>query len=175
MLPRNYKQTQKSVIGIFLSLLFAMTGKVEAENNYSPRVNQTYPDNVYWGDTHVHTNMSADAFMSGNKTLGPNEAYRFARGDIISTDNGLKIKLHRPLDFLVVADHVYNIGVMLGLEASDSALLNTKTGKHWRQLWFEVRSDEKRKWALFGRLFRNTETAKYLKNNVAIRVSSWEK
>ena len=160
----------------FLILMaIGATSLVMAKESYSPYEKQEYPLNLYWGDTHVHTNMSSDAFMSGNKTLGPNEAYRFARGDTISADSGMKIKSHRPLDFLVVADHVYNIGVMLGLEVSDPALLNTRTGKHWRQKWFDVRSDEKQKWAFFGELFRSTETANYLKNNVEIRVSSWRK
>ena len=46
---------------------------------YSPFANSDYPDRVYWGDTHVHTSYSWDAGLVGC-TLGPNEAYRFAKG-----------------------------------------------------------------------------------------------
>ena len=148
---------------------------VHAQEQYSPYAEQNYPNHVYWGDTHVHTNMSADAFMSDNKTLGPDEAYRFARGDTIVTDSGMRARLHRPLDFLAVADHVYNIGVMLGLEASDPALMNTETGKYWRQQWLESRADEERKGKLFGEMWRNPKTAGYMKKNIAFRTSAWGK
>ena len=47
---------------------------------YSPYLNRSYPDRVLWGDTHLHTSYSTDAGMIGN-FLGPDEAFRFARGD----------------------------------------------------------------------------------------------
>jgi Protein of unknown function (DUF3604) len=50
------------------------------KKQYSPYLYQSYPNRVFWGDTHVHTSYSTDAGMVGN-TLGPEEALRFARGD----------------------------------------------------------------------------------------------
>ena len=47
---------------------------------YSPYLEHHYPDRVFWGDTHVHTSYSTDAGMIGNR-LGPDEAYRFAKGE----------------------------------------------------------------------------------------------
>ncbi len=41
--------------------------------NYSPPAGQSYPTNVYWGDTHLHTNMSVDANGMGNRALSPDE------------------------------------------------------------------------------------------------------
>ena len=46
---------------------------------YSPYVGETFPRNVYWGDTHLHSSLSSDAFGLG-VTLGPDEAFRFAAG-----------------------------------------------------------------------------------------------
>ena len=87
----------------------------EPVKNYSPYVERTVADSnlaegVYWGDTHLHTSYSTDAGMFGN-TLGPAEAYRFARGEEVLTPHGLRTRLIRPLDFLVVADHAENLGL----------------------------------------------------------------
>src|SRR6185369_10275541 len=81
-------------------------GKAE----YSPYLDQGYPDRVYFGDTHLHTSYSTDAGMVGNR-LGPEEAYRFARGEEVTSSTGLRARLQRPLDFLVVSDHAENLGL----------------------------------------------------------------
>ena len=61
--------------------------------------------NLYWGDTHVHTSYSFDASGWGN-TAGPETAYRFAKGlPVVHPGLGSRVRLDRPLDFLVVADH----------------------------------------------------------------------
>ena len=118
-----------------------MTNVVSAEtttpgNEYSPFVNQNFPNTVYWGDTHVHTNVSLDSGLFGNK-LGPRDAYRFARGEQVTASGGFKTKLVRPLDFLVVADHAEYAGIAPGLETGDPILLATPTGKRWYQMWQE--------------------------------------
>jgi len=81
--------------------------------------------------------MSIDASGMGNKALGPDDAYRFARGETVKAHNGMEVQLKRPLDFLVVADHAENIGVMTRLEAADPSLLKTKTGQRWYQFMQE--------------------------------------
>ena len=110
------------------------TWAVMAGEPYSPHVDQDYPDRVYWGDTHLHSNQSLDAYGVGNRTLGPDDAYRFAKGDTVTAQSGQAVRLSRPLDFLVVADHAENLGVMPRLEARDSRLLNTEAGKRWFEL-----------------------------------------
>ena len=67
-------------------------------------VETAYPENVYFGDTHLHTSNSSDAFAFGVR-LGPEEALRFASGEEVTATMGIKAKLSRPLDFLVIADH----------------------------------------------------------------------
>src|SRR5690242_9363746 len=69
---------------------------------YSPYAGQNYPTRVLWGDTHLHTANSLDAAAFGN-TLGPEPAYRFARGEEVVSSSGQAARLSRPLDFLVVA------------------------------------------------------------------------
>ena len=71
---------------------------------YSPYINQSYPNRVLWGDTHLHTSYSTDAGMIGN-FVGPDDAFRFARGETVRASAGERARLVRPLDFLVVADH----------------------------------------------------------------------
>ena len=102
---------------------------------YSPALNTAGADNLYWGDLHVHSNYSPDAFAFGNSKLSPDAALRFARGDQVTANNGMPVQLRRPLDFLLVADHAEFIGVFPKLVASDPDLLATELGSEWRSLF----------------------------------------
>ena len=90
----------------------------------------SYPTRVFFGDTHLHTAMSMDAGLFGNR-LGVEEAYRFALGEEVTASSGTKAKLSRPLDFLVVADHSDNMGFAPDLFAGKPELLTDPTGKRW--------------------------------------------
>ena len=119
---------------VLSGVMFAMVESSLAEEEkpaYSPYGDQNYPINVYWGDTHLHTNLSVDANGMGNISRTPEDAYRFAKGETITAHNGMKTRLHRPLDFLVIADHGVNMGVMPRLVVKDPLLLNTTLGKNW--------------------------------------------
>ena len=61
--------------------------------------------------------------------LGPEEAYRFARGEEVKSSTGLPAKLQRPLDFLVVADHAENLGLAPQIASSDPELLKSEWGR----------------------------------------------
>jgi len=97
-------------------------------HHYSPYAGRGFPTNVYWGDTHVHTGMSMDAGAFG-ATLMPEDAHRFARGEELTSSTGQRVKLSRPLDFLVVADHSDNMGFFPGLNGGAAHLLADPTGK----------------------------------------------
>ena len=91
---------------------------------------RNFPTNVYWGDTHLHTNQSMDAGGFGTR-LGPADAHRFARGEEVTSTGGLGVKLSRPLDFLVVADHSDNLGFFPALFGGDPKMLAHPQGKKW--------------------------------------------
>src|SRR5688500_3886000 len=86
------------------ALIVIFSAAATAQESYSPYAGQDYPTGVYWGDTHLHTSLSADAYAFGNR-ISVGEAYRFARGEALTAPNGMRVRLRRPLDFLVVADH----------------------------------------------------------------------
>jgi len=68
---------------------------------------------AYFGETHVHTGVSMDAFIGGNR-LTPDDAYRFAKGEEIKV-NGSLHKIKRPLDFCAVTDHSEFMGEAFSL------------------------------------------------------------
>ena len=107
------------------SLSTAYTGKT-----YSPYARRGFPSRPLWGDTHLHTSMSMDAGAFGNR-LGVREAYQFARGNELTSSTSLPVKLSRPLDFLVVADHSDNMGFFPDLFAGAPHILSDPKGKDW--------------------------------------------
>jgi hypothetical protein len=68
---------------------------------------------VYFGDTHLHTSYSFDAFLNNNFSADPDTAYRWAKGEpVIHPYNRARVQINTPLDFLVVSDHAEMLGVM---------------------------------------------------------------
>ena len=111
-----------------LIALLAIAMPAAAQQSYSPYVDRDYPENVYWGDTHVHTYLSADAYGLGTR-ITPDQAYRFAKGETIRATGGDDVRMGRPLDFLMVADHAENMGVLPALVAGDRRLLSSEKGQ----------------------------------------------
>ena len=90
------------------------------------------PTRLYWGDTHVHTSYSADAYFLKNRSAGPDTAYRWAQGlPVVHPSTQSRVQIHTPLDFLVVADHAEMLGVPAKLMEGDPALAATATGRRW--------------------------------------------
>ena len=75
---------------------------------------------AYFGDTHIHTVLSFDAYLMGTRRT-PDEAYAFAKGEAIEHAAGRMMQLHAPLDFLAVSDHAFYLGMMRELADEDSA------------------------------------------------------
>jgi len=97
---------------------------------YSPYAGRDFPTRPFFGDTHLHTSFSMDAGAFGAR-LTPGDAYRFARGEEVISSTGQPVKLSRPLDFLVVADHSDGFGFFPQLMSGDPELLATPQGRKW--------------------------------------------
>jgi len=118
------------------AVLLCCSVQLEAAENqpeYSPYLDDNFPNQVFFGDTHLHTSYSADAGFVGT-TLGPEEAYRFALGEEVTSSTGVRAKLQRPLDFLVVADHAENMGLAPLAVVGDPAILATDFGREVHEL-----------------------------------------
>ena len=103
------------------------------ETPYSGPLGQNYPKEVFFGDTHLHTRNSADAWSMGNLNLTPGDAYRFAQGSAVTAHNGMQVQLRRPLDFLVVSDHAEYLGAFYRFNVDDPLIINTDVGRQWQK------------------------------------------
>ncbi len=85
---------------------------------------------LLWGDTHLHTKYSGDAYALRNWSVTPDDAYRFAKGEPVAhAFSKARMQLKTPLDFLVVTDHAEYMGVMQLVENNSEALAKTEIGK----------------------------------------------
>ena len=141
------------------------------EPDYSPFVDRNIPDRVFWGDTHHHTSNSPDAGLVGN-TLGPDMAYRFARGEEVTASSGLRAKLIRPLDFLVVSDHAEYMGLPVLLNTGDPALVSDPYGKH---LYDSFQAGPESAYNAFRELLDGVTQGKKLFDNKQAERTVWER
>jgi hypothetical protein len=122
-----------------------LTGQEEARKTFSPYAGKgaaevvpdpatppPHPMRAYFGDTHNHTANSGDAFMGGDR-LSPEEAYRFARGEEVVSSTGIPVRLSRPLDFLVIADHAEGLGIMYQVYDSNQTLMQDSILARWNK------------------------------------------
>ena len=90
-----------------LTLLLSVIGLTQASEGTDTQTQ------VYFGDTHLHTTYSFDAFLNQNFTADPDTSYRWAKGEpVIHPFNRTRVQIGTPLDFLVVSDHAEMLGVM---------------------------------------------------------------
>ena len=101
-----------------------------AKPPYSPYAGRNFPTRPFFGDTHTHTGFSMDAGAFGCR-LAPKDAYRFGKGEEIMASSGQRVKLSRPLDFIVVSDHSDGMGFFPLLNGGDPVLLSTPKGRKW--------------------------------------------
>ncbi|MEJ6684631.1 MAG: DUF3604 domain-containing protein [SAR86 cluster bacterium] len=122
-----------AVITIITSTSFASADSdADAVNKYSPMANAAHATNVYWGDSHLHTGLSLDAGLFGN-TLGPDDAYRLARGGKVIATSGLPVQLARPLDWLIVTDHTDLMGIATDIKKGTPNILANATARSWHE------------------------------------------
>ena len=100
---------------------------------YSPYAGRNFPTRPLFGDTHLHTSYSMDAGAFGAR-LGPRDAYVFAKGNEVTASSGQRVKLSRPLDFLVVADHSDGMGFFPLILAGAPAIMSDPQGRKWNEM-----------------------------------------
>ncbi len=182
-------KTKLTLSTLTLCLALVMAGQVMAQHvpgpsdkkvKYSPYPEQTFPNRVYFGDTHLHTSYSTDAGMVGC-TLTPEDAFRVSRGELVTSSHGLPVQLPRPLDFVVVSDHAENLGLAPAIAESNADLLKNSWGKEihdavkageptkafdmWAQAMLIERKDPLKEFPDMGRTFWQRSTAAAEKYN----------
>ncbi len=108
------------------------TEKVLKGRPYSPYADRAYPTDVYFGDTHVHTGLSADAGGSGTRLM-PRDAYRFARGEQVISNTGQPVKLARPYDFFMITDHSDAMGAITDIIDGAPNILADPEGRKFHE------------------------------------------
>ena len=108
--------------------------------SFVPLSSKAEATRVFWGDSHLHTQLSLDAGLTGTR-LGLNEAYRFARGERIRSSLGISVQLDRPLDWLAITDHSDGLGVIPELANSESALLADEQIWDWSSRFVQGGAD----------------------------------
>ncbi|MFC4292470.1 DUF3604 domain-containing protein [Sphingorhabdus arenilitoris] len=136
-------QTHKYLAISILALAAAGCSKNSGDDGRGSSASQknevaasAYPKQVYWGDTHLHTSNSVDAFGFGVR-LGPEAALRFAKGEEVKSTTGTVAKLDRPLDFLVIADHSDGLGVTRRIYEAPRLLIRDPDLRRWHDMMHE--------------------------------------
>lgn len=120
------KFIRSTQIVAFIALLSAFNIATAQEN----------PNKLLWGDTHLHSNLSVDAYIFGNRSVDADTAYRFAKGaPVIHPFHRAKMQLETPLDFLAVTDHAEMLGMPYSLfSLEDKRLTETRLGRRLAEL-----------------------------------------
>ncbi len=141
---------------------------------YSPYAGLNFPTRPLFGDTHLHTALSFDAGMGG-ATLGPEDAYRFGKGEEVVSSTGQRVRLSRPLDFMAVTDHSDNMGLATDFLGGKPEILADPTARRWYDMVKAGKAVE-----AFNELLANLsqgtfpETMKYEPGTPAFR-SAWQR
>jgi hypothetical protein len=112
--------------------------------SYSPYASRDFPNELLWGDSHLHTGLSFDAGTVGAILL-PEDAYRFARGEEVVSSYGIPVRLSRPLDWLAVTDHTDNMGFIIDLKDGNKDIMANSQGKEWHDRLKKADREEKAK------------------------------
>ena len=121
------RSTMKKPLGVLNSLCIAMTLVVtSAQSANADEVDKR----LLWGDTHLHTKNSFDAFLFQNRSIDPDTAYRYARGvPVIHPFHRARVQIETPLDFLVVSDHAELMAIPRRIMEDDPQVTSTLIGR----------------------------------------------
>lgn len=133
------KRNRKGLAGFLALMLVAAAGAEEGKQ-------------LLWGDTHLHSTYSSDAFANNNLLSDPETAYRYASGlPAIHPYHRARVQIETPLDFLAVSDHAEFLGVIRhvyfdGVDTSELGLLDAAKAKiaEWALRWAIDRREGRR-------------------------------
>jgi hypothetical protein len=90
---------------------------------------------LFWGETHLHSNLSPDAYVQRNTTATPDDAFRFAKGaPVIDANSRAKVQIDTPLDFVALTDHAEYVGIPKMIWDGDERVIGTETGKRFAKM-----------------------------------------
>ena len=124
---------QKRAMYLLLAAFAASSGAQAEDNKYYANAPNENATDVYFGDAHVHTSMSMDAAAWG-ASQSPEGAYRYARGEEVTSFKGWKTQLTRPLDWLVIADHSDGYDFYNMVKKGDPLIVKEELGQRWHDL-----------------------------------------
>lgn len=105
-------KTIKLVVFVICLIIFSLSSLAK----------ETPQREAYFGETHIHTSWSVDAWLFGNRLTGPDDAYKYAQGQTIKHPLGYDIKIDTPMDFMGVTDHSEYVGVTAEANNPGSAI-----------------------------------------------------
>ncbi len=153
-------------------LIWSLVRFCAALTTLSATIAQAQETKLYWGDTHHHTNLSPDAYVQGNTSLTPDDAFRFAKGaPVIDPKSRAKIRLDTPLDFLVVTDHAEYVGIPKLIWQGDPSVMSTKVGERFAKMIADGKGTQ-----VFFELVKTVNSNQPISNLVTekLRSSVWQ-
>ena len=99
-------------------------------DNYSPYADREFPTRLLFGETHVHSALSADAGGGGTRLM-PRDVYRFAAGEQVTSNTGQPARLARPFDFFALTEHTDGMGAFTDILRGAPNILADEQGKHF--------------------------------------------
>jgi hypothetical protein len=158
-------------LGVLIALA-ALIASCKGVPATSPGVVAKEPNRLYWGDTHLHTSYSADAYFLGNRSADPDTAYRWAKGlPVVHPSTRSRVQIRTPLDFLAVADHAEMLGVPVKLMQGDPRLTATATGRKWAAMMREGKGAEVFEYEFGAAINSNTAVADF--EDAGIKEAAW--
>ena len=151
------------------SIAEAKPGDMTSLKHYSPYAFRDFPDQVFFGDMHIHSNLSADAGMLGT-SLSAADVYRAARGETVMSNTGQPFRLVRPLDFLVLTDHAEAMGLAPMMRESNPVLLSSKRG---REVWEAFSAGGEQAMKAFGGLLAEVSAGRDPFSDIDMAGSIW--
>lgn len=147
----------KNILRALLAGMIVATG--------SAPITAAEPTQLYWGDTHLHTSYSFDAFLNLNDSADPDTAYRWAKGmPVTHPYTNARIRIGAPLDFLVVSDHAEAMGALRAI-VNGHAEFGPLSGWDWVVRWFSVTTIRLAMWTGYGSVV--------FKDVLPLRLENW--